>query len=214
MHSSENYPEPTNLCHCRQVQHIYFHHLNLCQNGLTFFTAEATFMKGTRTQKCVKKNVKPSHGGIHWIALAENSQMSTHLPRFHFSGFWHHFILAKLATSRIRLNLFLSFILIKYNSFKLTNSTKGQHNGLANWFSYCLFLDYPINTHSRQKQLDNLGEIFLKAKAHLIKKIFEGEMFIRMLQPTLLQIKKKKILYFRVTDKSIKDPDDNFKSNS
>ena len=43
---------------------------------------------------------------IHWIALAENSQMSTHLPGFQsfFRGFLHHFLLATLATSSKRVN--------------------------------------------------------------------------------------------------------------
>ena len=46
----------------------------------------------------------PCHVGIHWIALIEHSQMSTHVPRFqsNFLGFLHQFELAKLATSSIR----------------------------------------------------------------------------------------------------------------
>ena len=48
------------------------------------------------------KPFKPSHVGIHWIALAECSQMSTHEPGFdHFSQFLHHLVMAKLATSSI-----------------------------------------------------------------------------------------------------------------
>ena len=45
---------------------------------------------------------KPCHVGIHWIALAaESSQGSTHLTRIQiFFRFLHHFVLAKLATSR------------------------------------------------------------------------------------------------------------------
>ena len=45
------------------------------------------------------------HVGIHWIALAEHSQMSTHVPGFQsflFLAFLHHFVLAKLANSSIR----------------------------------------------------------------------------------------------------------------
>ena len=46
---------------------------------------------------------KPCHVGIHWIALAEYSQMSTHMPGFlSFVSCLHHFVLAKLATSSIR----------------------------------------------------------------------------------------------------------------
>ena len=50
------------------------------------------------------KPFKPCHFGIHWIALAENSKMSTICQGFnHFAGFLHHFVLAKLATSSIRI---------------------------------------------------------------------------------------------------------------
>ena len=43
---------------------------------------------------------------IHWIALVEYSQMSTLVPGFQsfIRVFLHHFIMAKLATSRIRVN--------------------------------------------------------------------------------------------------------------
>ena len=42
----------------------------------------------------------------HWIALAEYSQMSTHDQGFRpFSGILHHFVLAKLATSGIRVKV-------------------------------------------------------------------------------------------------------------
>ena len=43
------------------------------------------------------KSSKPCHIGIHRIALAEQTQMSTHKP-----SFLHQFVLAKLATSSIR----------------------------------------------------------------------------------------------------------------
>ena len=49
------------------------------------------------------KQSKPCHVGIHWIALDEYSQMSTHMPGFRsFFRFLHHFVLAKWATSSIR----------------------------------------------------------------------------------------------------------------
>ena len=48
---------------------------------------------------------KPYHIGIHWITLAEFSQMSAHLPAFQsFLSFLHHFVMAKLATTSIRVN--------------------------------------------------------------------------------------------------------------
>ena len=46
---------------------------------------------------------KACHVGIHWIALAENSQMSIHMPGFQLSfRLLHDFVLAKLATKNIR----------------------------------------------------------------------------------------------------------------
>ena len=55
--------------------------------------------------KDFRKPSKPCHVGIHWIALAEYSHMSTHLPEFQsFFSFFNHFVLAKLVTSRIRVN--------------------------------------------------------------------------------------------------------------
>ena len=46
--------------------------------------AESTFVQSTRTQRS-----KPCHVGIYWKALAEISQMSTHVPGFQlfFSSF-------------------------------------------------------------------------------------------------------------------------------
>ena len=56
------------------------------------------------------KPPKPCHVGIHWIALPEYSQMSTYLPGFsYFPAFLHNFVLAKLATSSIRINLSIIF---------------------------------------------------------------------------------------------------------
>ena len=52
--------------------------------------------------KDLQKPSKSCHIGIHWIALAEYSQMSTHLPGLSdFSGFLYYFVLAKLATASI-----------------------------------------------------------------------------------------------------------------
>ena len=46
----------------------------------------------------------PCHVGIHWIALAEYSLMSTHLPgiQLFFKGFLHFLVFTKLANSSIR----------------------------------------------------------------------------------------------------------------
>ena len=54
-------------------------------------------------RKHICKPFKPYHVGIHWIALAEYSHMSTHLLVFQsFFRFLHNFDLAKLATSSLR----------------------------------------------------------------------------------------------------------------
>ena len=49
------------------------------------------------------KTLKPCLVGIHWKALDEYSQMSTHVPGFEAP--LHHFLLQKLATSSIRVKL-------------------------------------------------------------------------------------------------------------
>ena len=55
------------------------------------------------------KPSKPCNVGIHWTALVEYSRMSTHKPGFQsFLSFLHHFVLAKLAISSIRVNTSLS----------------------------------------------------------------------------------------------------------
>ena len=62
----------------------------------------------SKAQECkiLEKPLKPCRLGIHLRALAEYSQMSTHLPGFqYFFFFLHLFVLAKLATSSMRVNL-------------------------------------------------------------------------------------------------------------
>ena len=57
--------------------------------------AEATFHQITRMQN-FREPSKPCHVCIHWIALAEYSRMSNHMPGFQsFFSFLHHFVLAK-----------------------------------------------------------------------------------------------------------------------
>ena len=52
------------------------------------------------------KSSKPCHVGIRWIALAEFSHMSTHVPGFpSVFRFLHCFVLAKLAISSTRVAL-------------------------------------------------------------------------------------------------------------
>ena len=62
------------------------------------------------------------HLGIHWIDFAEYSQMSTHLPGFKsFFIFLHHFVLAKLPASSIRVNV-LPLILIMANNVLISSA--------------------------------------------------------------------------------------------
>ena len=56
-------------------------------------------------RKDVLKPSKSNHVGTHWIAVAEHSQISTHLPGF--QSFLHHFVFTKVSTSCIRVNAFL-----------------------------------------------------------------------------------------------------------
>ena len=59
------------------------------------YNAEATFVKSTRSQRFKSKSC---HVGIHWKALTECSQMSTHVPGLQsfLVFFLHNFVLAKL----------------------------------------------------------------------------------------------------------------------
>ena len=55
----------------------------------------------------ISQDTKPCHVGIHWIALPEYSL--------------HHFVLAKLATSSIGVNLFvMEILLVQDNSSFIT----------------------------------------------------------------------------------------------
>ena len=59
----------------------------------------------SKAQGCKDWLSKTCHVGIHWKALAEYSQMSTHVPGFQsFFRFFASIGLAKLTTSSIRVN--------------------------------------------------------------------------------------------------------------
>ena len=53
-----------------------FEHIDISPSN-----AEATFVRSTNTQRFFENNLKPSVG-IHWIALTEFSQKSTHMSEF------------------------------------------------------------------------------------------------------------------------------------
>ena len=61
--------------------------------------------------KDFQKPSKPCHVGINWKALTEYTQISTHMSGLHsfLRFFFHHFVLAKLAT--IQYSNWLSLIL-------------------------------------------------------------------------------------------------------
>ena len=61
----------------------------------------------TKAQGCkhLRNTSKPWYVGIHWKALAEYPQISTICQGFsHFISFSHHFVLAELATTSIKVN--------------------------------------------------------------------------------------------------------------
>ena len=88
--------------------------------------------------KDFRKPSKPCHVGMHWIALAEYSRMSTHLLGFQsFAGFLHHFEKAKLATSSIRVKAgrvlfsFLSLLTRWYRSSLQRLSERLCYQGIS-----------------------------------------------------------------------------------
>ena len=104
-------------------------------SGINPSTAEVTFVQCTKKGKIMKIILNLS--SIHWKALAEYSQMSTHLPGFlSFSGFLHHFVLTKLATSSIS---------VKSNS-SLQWKFPLRMCGLRGWVSGILNMRAPLPT--------------------------------------------------------------------
>ena len=72
---------------------------------ISLLTLPMTRLISSKAQGCkdVSKPSKSCHFGIHGKALAEHSQMSTHMLGFHeYFRFLRHYALDKLATSSIR----------------------------------------------------------------------------------------------------------------
>ena len=70
--------------------------------------AERLLISKVQGRKYFWKTSEPYHAGIQWIAFAEYSQMSTHLPGFQSFfkiNFFRIFVLAKIATSSISVEL-------------------------------------------------------------------------------------------------------------
>ena len=58
---------------------------------------EATIAQSARAQRLLK-SPKPCHVGMHWIALTEYSQMSTHVPGFRsFFSFFASFCIDQIS---------------------------------------------------------------------------------------------------------------------
>ena len=75
-------------------------------NGIVTLPMLWLLFSKAQAHKDFWKPSKPCHVGIHLKALAEYSHMSTHLPGFQpFFRILHNFVLAKVATSSIRVNL-------------------------------------------------------------------------------------------------------------
>ena len=74
---------------------------------ISLYTLVMLRLLSLKAQGCkdFRKPFKPCDVGIHWIALAEYSQMSSNVPGFKsFFRFLHNFVMAKLATSSIGKN--------------------------------------------------------------------------------------------------------------
>ena len=94
---------------------------NVFQQDILTLPMLRLFLSKAQEHIDLLKPSKPCHVGIHWIALAENSYMSTHLPGFwSFFKFLHHFVLTNFATSSIRVDLhtcdgiYVCFVFCRY----------------------------------------------------------------------------------------------------
>ena len=74
-----------------------------------FLTLPMLKLLSSNAQECkyIWKLSKPCNVGIHWIALTEYSQMSTHMSGFQwFFRIYELFCIGQLATSSIRVKVF------------------------------------------------------------------------------------------------------------
>ena len=78
--------------------------------AISFLTLPMLRLLSSKAQrpKDLWKQANPCHVGIHWKALADFSQMSTHVSGFRsFFRFFASFVFAKVATSSIRVNILI-----------------------------------------------------------------------------------------------------------
>ena len=151
----------TRSCDLRVRRESFFStHMRGCAGKLNPSNAEATFIQ-EQGWKDFWKQYKPCHVGIHRIAFAEYSQMSTYVPGFQsiFRVFLHPFVLAKLAIS-IRLSMkhskefihkllsgpkILLTITLEFRMIFTTSVRACSSQGLLLWSSLCVWI---VNTHS------------------------------------------------------------------
>ena len=94
------------------------------QYYLNPYNVKATFIQSTMTQVFWKPS-EPCRSGIHWIAFAEYSQMSTNFPGLRsFFNVLRHFLSAKLTTSSIMVN---SLLYSRYDVPQIFGCTDGRY---------------------------------------------------------------------------------------
>ena len=130
------------------------------------------------------KPSKSCHVGIHWIALAENSQMSTHMPGFQsFSDFFHHFVLAKLATSRVSLNWPILYMHITSFIFSFVNKQ-------ARWLEHFVSTAHYLTISMVQGMWENYQWIGITAHQKRFEISFEVHFLL--FSGYLIELKKNK----------------------
>ena len=82
------------------------------------------------------------------------------------------------------------------------------------WFCQLVRVSPLTHWHSERPKQAWLFFFYIFLTIAFLSKIFEGEMFIRILPTTLLQIFCENLLYFQVIFKSMKIADDTFLGNS
>ena len=100
-----NYMEDVSNKNCNKniMKKVHFNLSSKTKIGFLTLRMLRLLSSITHGYKDFWKTSKTCHVGFHWIALTEYSQVSTHVPGFQsFLRLLHHFVLAKLTTSSIR----------------------------------------------------------------------------------------------------------------
>ena len=122
------------------------------------------------------KPSKPFHVGIHWLALAEYSQMNTHTPGFQsLFSFLRHIVLAKLATTNIRVKQYLSnrdhiHLNLKKMKIQLSSIDKNQK-----WIIYnCSKMNFVVMNLKMIKQKKHAACMFVCHSVWTVPLIFRN----------------------------------------